>query len=113
MLQCVAACCSVLLCVARWCGVLPCGAVWCGVLLCVVVWCSVLQCVARHYSFICFDMYGCQDSCMLQCVAACCNLLQCVTACVAVCSKMRVLFAKIVRQSLTNSPSSANKFVSD
>jgi len=56
LLQCVAACCSVLQCcselqcVAMCCSVLQCAAVCCSVLQCVAVCCSVLLCVAVCYS---------------------------------------------------------------
>ena len=46
MLQCDAACGSVLQCVAACCSVLQCVATCCSVLQCVAACCSVLQCVA-------------------------------------------------------------------
>jgi len=46
MLQCVAACCSVLQCIAVCCSVFHCVAACCSVLQSVAVFCSVLQCVA-------------------------------------------------------------------
>ena len=57
MLQCVAACCSVLRCISYGTvalpnapspgrGVLQCQSACCSVLQCVAAWCSVLQCVA-------------------------------------------------------------------
>jgi len=99
VLQCVAACRSMLQCVAVCCSVLQCVAVSCIVLqhfntrqdnvsktfgyflakflksLCFVVCCSVLQCVA-----VCSSVLQCAVVCcsVLQCVAACCSVLQCV-----------------------------------
>ena len=47
MLQCIAACCSVLQCVAVHCIVRQCVAVCCSVLQCVAVCCVELQCTSR------------------------------------------------------------------
>jgi len=56
MLQCVAACCSVLQCVAACCSVLQFVAACCSVLQCVAVCCSVLQCVAVCCSVLLQDL---------------------------------------------------------
>jgi len=93
MLQCVAACCSVLPCAASVAparvqvrDVLQCVAVCCGVLLsmvqCVVVCCIALHHVQLHV-YKCFMRVAvCCSVCSvfavcLQCVAVCCAMLQC------------------------------------
>ena len=104
MLQCVAACCSVLqrvaaclqhyasslqffdnACVVRYfalcCSVLQRVATWCSVLQCVAACCSVLQ---RVYSSM-QAIYRVRVSCMLHCAALCCNVLQSMLQLGAVC----------------------------
>jgi len=99
VLQCVAACCSVLQCVAvpyvidsnvkcdlymkNRIHVICCIVILfveilsCSVLQCVAVCCSMLQCVAvLHCNAMCCSV--------LQCVALCCSVLQCVAVCCSV-----------------------------
>ena len=81
MVQCVAACCSVLQCVsldAHRLRCLLCVAVCCSVLQCVAACCGVLQCFGCDARRLCLALHA--VSCVVQCVAAYtatpCNTLQ-------------------------------------
>jgi len=82
VLQCVAACCSVLQ-LNLWRIHVPhpadTGAVCCGVLQCVAVCCSVLQCVAVCCSVLWqYPVSSIVCCSVLQCFAVCCGVLRCV-----------------------------------
>ena len=94
MLQCVAACCSVLrgvaVCIRMFvCDSSACAAIGCIVLQCAAVCCSVLQSV-------CCNVLQCVAVCCSQCLIMFCSVLQCVAVCcsvlqgVAVCIRMFV-----------------------
>ena len=89
MLQCVAACCSVLQCIAVCCSVLRSDAVCCSELQCVAI---VYNCVAVFFGAVVTlsliervlhvnrkEAYGYCS--VLQCVAVWCSVLQCVAVC--------------------------------
>ena len=78
-LQCVAACCSVLLCVQP---NIVIGTSPCATHRCVALCCSVLQCVAVRCSVYSKTWsFGTSPCIACRCVVVCCSVLQCVAVC--------------------------------
>ena len=91
VVQCGAACCSVLQSFAMvawhardyglwW------FLVWCSVLQCVAVWCRVVQCDTQccQGSLACVWLWTVMCAGVVQCGAVCCSVLQCVAVCCSV-----------------------------
>jgi len=91
-------------CVAVCCSVLQCAAVRCSVLQFVAVCCSMLQQVAvRDINPLPYARYD-SLTCVLQCVAVCCNVLQCVAVCCSVLQCVAVCHSRLQSETSTRCP---------